>query len=268
MKQLPRLVFVLLVLAVSACSKPQPIAERVKQADQVVFSGRFPTHQVDTAFTLPADIQLLTTLFQGERVTLANQCMNDASLTFWKEHDTLAHVALVMDEACPQLTYVDGDSVVVMTLGPQPAVAFLRKLVAAKAPRSAITDLAFMLGAWTQTEEGGAYSVESWQQSGANRLSGWAYTLMGKDTVFQERMSLDSEGKTIYFTATADPKEGPVRFKLTSLVAQHAIFENKLHDYPQMIEYKAVGDSGLHARISGVKDGQYGAKDFPLKRMR
>lgn len=269
MKHLVRLSLLSLALALSACNRhPEPLTERCKRADQVVFSGHFATHNVDTAFRLPADIAVLQSLLQGERITTINNCVPDASLTFWQEHDTLGHLSLVMDEACPQFTYRDGDSLVVIGLGTQPAVAFLRGVVASKAPRSAVDDLAFMLGKWTQTEPDGAYSLETWEQAGPTRLTGWAFTLMGKDTVFQERMSLDHDGKDVYFTATANPKEGPVRFQLTSLKDQHAIFENKTHDYPQMIEYKAVADSGLQARISGVKNGQYGAKEFPLKKVR
>jgi Domain of unknown function (DUF6265) len=268
MKQLVRLSFLSIALALSACSRPEPVAERCKRADQVVFSGHFTTHNVDTAFQLPADIAILQTLFQGNRITLANACVSDAALTFWAGHDTLGHLSLVMDEACPQFAYRDGDSMVVIGLGAQPAVAFLRGIVASKAPRSAIEGLSFMLGQWTQTEPDGAYSLESWEQAGSSRLAGRAFTLMGKDTVFQERMSLDSEGKDLFLIVTANPQEGPVRFKMTSLKDRHATFENKTHDYPQMIEYKAIADSGLNARISGVRNGQYGAKDFPLKKVR
>ncbi len=267
MKVNSALALLCITLFLASCSKPEPVAERCKKADQVTFRGNFGTHNVDTAFRAPADIQLMQSLFAGERVTAVNACVPNASLTFWEGHDTLGHLELVMDAACAQFSYQDGDSVVVIALGKQAAYAFLQGVVASKAPRTAMRDLAFMLGKWTQTEPDGAYSLETWEQAADDRLTGWAFTLMGKDTVFQERMSLHSEGNTFYFTATADPVEGPVRFQMTSLTDRHAIFENKLHDYPQMIEYKAVGDSGLHARISGVKDGNYGAKDFPLKKV-
>jgi hypothetical protein len=268
MKRFSQLSLLLVLLVLSACGKPEPTAVRCKKADQVVFKGNFGTHTVDTAFTLPADISVLLTLFDGERRALPDDCASDASLTFWAQHDTLGHLQMVMNEACPQFSYVDGDSVLTLGLGAQPAVAFLRNIVAAKAPRSAIADLKWMLGKWTQVEENGAVSFEGWEQLGANQLAGYAFTLMGKDTVFQEKLSLESEGKAIYYVVTGAGNEAPVRFKLTSLVEHHAIFENKLHDFPQMIEYKALGDSGLQARISGIQNGQYGAKDFPLKRVR
>lgn len=268
MKVYSALALLCITWILAGCSKPEPMALRCKKADQVTFRGHFGTHNVDTAFRAPADIQLMQSLFAGERVTLLNKCVPNASLTFWEGHDTLGHLDLVMDAACAQFSYHEGDSVVVIGLAKQAAYAFLQGVVAAKAPRTAMGDLAFMLGKWTQTEPDGAYSLETWEQADGDRLSGWAFTLMGKDTVFQERMSLHSEGNAIYFTAMADPKEGPVRFQMTSLVERHAIFENKLHDYPKMIEYKAVGDSGLHARISGVRDGNYGAKDFPLKKVK
>ena len=55
-------------------------------------------------------------------------------------------------------------------------------------------------------------------------------------------------------------------FKLTSLTATEAIFENPAHDFPKRIIYRKTGEDGLTASI----DGGEGTKSmaFSTKRMK
>jgi hypothetical protein len=98
-------------------------------------------------------------------------------------------------------------------------------------------------------------------------LTGVGGMLQGKDTVFQERMTIRQDGRDIYYLPMVkDQNDGkPVEFKMTSALGDEFIFENPSHDFPQKITYRHAGDS-LLAEISGLQNGKQRAEKFPMSR--
>ncbi|HRB72698.1 MAG TPA: DUF6265 family protein, partial [Flavobacterium sp.] len=60
----------------------------------------------------------------------------------------------------------------------------------------------------------------------------------------------------------------PVHFIAKISSENQLIFENRQHDFPQMITYTKTGTNTLTAEISGSKNGQERKQSFPMKRIK
>lgn len=253
-----------LVLAVS-CKKNPSLAERLQKADQAELKFTHPEEMSPIGFLEGAELVALRGILQGDTTPIM-KCGDMGHITFLTGNDTITQVWINLDEGCKVVTYMEDDQLVSRWLQGKAAMVLDSVYQFLTAPQG-LSDLKWMLGSWTQTE-GDAVSFENWDLMSDDHFVGHAYTMVGKDTVFQEQLEIIKEGEDIYYVATVSENEGPVRFKLTTSEEGVVIFENKAHDFPQMIDYRAVGDSGINARISGMQNGQYGAKDFPLRRVK
>ena len=99
-----------------------------------------------------------------------------------------------------------------------------------------------------------------------NTLLGMSHTVVGGTTREFEFMRIVQEDDgSIFFVANPSGQKEAL-FKLTSVSAHEARFENPEHDFPQRIIYRRAGDS-LVGRIEGVSKGKERAIDFPLQRV-
>lgn len=137
-------------------------------------------------------------------------------------------------------------------------------------PKRAVTGeglaaLAWMAGCWAG-ERGKATFREQWMKPAGGVMLGMAYTLSeGKLINFEHmRVELGKDGIPAFTAKPSGQSEGT--FKLSNQVAQHAIFENLEHDFPQRVIYRLTGSGELHARIEGNKEGKTRGIDFPMQR--
>lgn len=130
-----------------------------------------------------------------------------------------------------------------------------------------MADLAFMIGKWRQQEANGAYSDEVWHKEGPDRLTGAAFTIMGGDTVWSEKLEMRVEDGEVVYVADVPENDAPVKFKMTEISLNSATFENPTNEFPWKIVYTLSGDS-LHARIAGFKNGQAAANDLYMIRVK
>ena len=122
----------------------------------------------------------------------------------------------------------------------------------AEAPPKPKSDeaLAWMEGRWCGSDEDQQLE-ESWLMPKKDEAIGMSRTVSGGRMISFEFMRIANlEGSvTLIAQPGGDP---PVKFARTDGGEGWIRFENKEHDYPQRIEYRAVGEGeGLHAEIGG-----------------
>ncbi len=127
----------------------------------------------------------------------------------------------------------------------------------------------WLLGTWqSKTSHGILY--ETWQKADVNNFYAKSYYLNNSDTILFETIQLkESEEKLIYIvSAPKEKKELPVSFTSTEVTNEGFIFENKLHDFPQIISYKLLSSDSLIAVISGKYKGENLKEQFSMKKIK
>jgi hypothetical protein len=129
-------------------------------------------------------------------------------------------------------------------------------LLIAAAPGHGAAELGWMSGSWI-SETGGGWTEESWSEPRAGMMLGTGRSGRGgelRDWEFM-RIAPDADGALAFW---GSPKGAPaVPFRLVSLDATEAVFENRSHDYPQRIVYRREGKA-LVATVS-LADGSNAA---------
>lgn len=126
--------------------------------------------------------------------------------------------------------------------------------------------LGWLAGCWA-AEKGEAGSVEHWLPLAGGTMLGIGRTVRNGRTVEHEFMQirLNAEGQPVFIAQPSRQKEAT--FVATSIGERAVTFENPAHDFPQRVIYRAVGESGLAARIEGQRNGTTRGIDFPMRRV-
>lgn len=126
--------------------------------------------------------------------------------------------------------------------------------------------LGWLAGCWA-AEKGEAGSVEHWLPLAGGTMLGIGRTVRNGRTVEHEFMQirLNAEGQPVFIAQPSRQKEAT--FVATSIDDRAVTFENPAHDFPQRVIYRAVGDTGLAARIEGQRNGTTRGIDFPMRRV-
>ncbi|WDF45353.1 DUF6265 family protein [Chryseobacterium sp. KACC 21268] len=132
-----------------------------------------------------------------------------------------------------------------------------------------IRKMEWLVGTWEHTTSKGSV-YETWQKANRNELSGNSYTIKNKDTLIFETIRLINEhGKLFYIPAVKDQNSGaPIRFEGKKISETQLVFENKMHDFPQVISYKKISEDSLKAEISGLRNGKEERRHFPMRRIK
>ena len=127
----------------------------------------------------------------------------------------------------------------------------------------------WLIGTWeNKTTRGSIY--ESWIKKSDTEFLGKSYMKKANDTLVFENIRLVKEAdRLFYIPAVRDQNGGlPVRFGLKTSSETQMVFENKDHDFPQIISYTKINSDSLVAEISGIKNGQPRKQTFPMKRIK
>lgn len=127
----------------------------------------------------------------------------------------------------------------------------------------------WLIGTWeNKTQRGSMY--ETWVKISDDELSGKSYILKEKDTIVFETIRLLQEQGSLFYIPEVKNQNGglPVRFKSKIASDMELVFENPLHDFPQIISYTKINEDSLVAEISGVKNGKERKQTFPMKRVK
>ncbi|WP_300485167.1 DUF6265 family protein [Flavobacterium sp.] len=127
----------------------------------------------------------------------------------------------------------------------------------------------WIIGTWeNKTPKGSLY--ETWRKINDREYRGKSYILQGKDTVVFETIQLVQEGPNLFYIPTVKDQNNnqPVHFIAKTSSATQLVFENRQHDFPQVITYTKTSTDALTAEISGTKNGQERKQSFPMKRIK
>ncbi|MGB6037922.1 MAG: DUF6265 family protein [Cryomorphaceae bacterium] len=127
----------------------------------------------------------------------------------------------------------------------------------------------WLLGTWENpTTRGSVY--EHWVKLNAREFEGKSYMLSETDTVVFETIRLvEEDGHLVYIPTVRDQNDSlPVRFRSTVVAEGKLVFENKAHDFPQVISYRQINPDSLVAEISGTKSGTEQRRFFPMRRVK
>jgi hypothetical protein len=127
----------------------------------------------------------------------------------------------------------------------------------------------WILGSW-QSQSFDAINYEIWKQIDDTTFAGRSYSIKNGDTVSSEFIKLVQRDAELAFIPTVpDQNLGvPIEFKLTFMGDDKMIFENAVHDFPQVITYEHVSTDSLVAEISGEVNGEHQAIQFPMRRFK
>ncbi len=131
---------------------------------------------------------------------------------------------------------------------------------------AAVDDLAWMAGAWTQTDDRGVTTRETWLAPLAGAMAGVGQTTRPGGKTSFEFMSITTEPAGPTFTARIEGQT-PTPFVLKPGEPGEAVFENLAHDFPQRVIYRQCGED-LCGRIEGVIDGKVQAVDWRYERIK
>lgn len=124
-------------------------------------------------------------------------------------------------------------------------------------------------GSWESERKRGTLT-EQWTLVNDSTLQGYSYIKTATDSFPEEKTELVLRaGKILYIPVAAGQNDDkPVPFTLYKVENGQYFFENRSHDFPQLITYQLVDDNTLKAAISGPLNGKDTAVRFDFKRKR
>ncbi len=135
----------------------------------------------------------------------------------------------------------------------------------ARAADPSIEGLAWMAGRWAG-EQGPVKMEEVWMAPRAGVMLGLHRDTSGERLILFEFLRIEAGEGGIDYIASPRGKPG-VPFRLVSIEARRAVFENPDHDFPQRIIYRLGEDGALHARIEGEQGGKASSAEWRWDRV-
>src|SRR5688572_27729404 len=116
------------------------------------------------------------------------------------------------------------------------------------AARATIAQLAWLAGTWNGANGPIAFQ-ERWTPPAGGAMLAVSRTVKGDRMVAFEFLRIVERDGTLIYIAQPNGRP-PTEFRLSTIAADGATFENKAHDFPKVITYAKKGDGTLEARVS------------------
>ena len=125
--------------------------------------------------------------------------------------------------------------------------------------------VAWLAGCW-ELRGPDRLTTEMWMAPFGGTMMGSSRTVSGGVTREFEHLRISARGDTIVYTALPSG-QNETHFKSTTVSATSIAFENRAHDFPQVISYRRVGADSMVARIEGPgPNNTTRGINFPMKR--
>lgn len=128
-----------------------------------------------------------------------------------------------------------------------------------------ISQFNWIVGSWEGNLNDSTIIFEKWQLENDSLIKGVGGMIIHNDTVFFEKVSILQKGNDFYYRADVSENETFVDFKYLGLINDSAIFENKLHDFPQRVIYYHI-QNGMYAYVDGMSNGKYRKENFEFEK--
>ncbi len=125
----------------------------------------------------------------------------------------------------------------------------------------------WLLGTWELKSKKGII-YETWVKESNTRLSAKSYLIKSGDTVVLETVELVQKEEGLFYIPTvSNQNEGrAIKFKLKSLTDSTFMFENLMHDSPNVICYQKKGSDSILAEIWTYKEDDVAKGRFSMTR--
>ena len=127
--------------------------------------------------------------------------------------------------------------------------------------RASISQVTWLAGSWAGGG-GGVTTEERWTPAAGGVMLAVSRTIKGDRMVGFEFLRIVEREGTLIYIAQPDGRP-PTEFRLSTITADSAVFENKAHDFPKVIAYAKNPDGTLEARVS---DGAQKGETFRFRR--
>ncbi len=127
-----------------------------------------------------------------------------------------------------------------------------------------LTDLAWLAGNWTGTQDG-LDMEELWLVPKGNTMLGVHRDVKGARTVSFEFLRIEAKADVITYWASPGGRP-PTPFRMIELRGKSVVFANAEHDFPNRIIYWLDAKRSLHARIEGTQGGKPAAEEWTWRR--
>jgi hypothetical protein len=127
-----------------------------------------------------------------------------------------------------------------------------------------LNQFAWIAGGWAGTQDG-VEMEEFWTPPKGTSMLGLHRDVVGDKTVSFEFLRIEKTAEDLVYIAQPQGRP-PTRFRLVESSQNRAVFENRMHDFPQRIIYWLEGDT-LHARIEGEQKGRQRSMEWRWKRV-
>jgi Domain of unknown function (DUF6265) len=136
-------------------------------------------------------------------------------------------------------------------------------------PKETLKEIDWLSGKWTATVDGNTVE-ESWSLQNDTIWMGESAFMREGKALFTEKMSISLKDDKFHFvTAISDQNDGSdIIFTQRERSEGKVTFENKKHDFPQLITYESKGKNEMLAYISGKLEGKPHRIDFKFSRMK
>lgn len=120
-----------------------------------------------------------------------------------------------------------------------------------------IEDVNWMIGHWQGLDLNDLSFHERWERSGNNSFVGTGCTISPEgDTLWKESLKIELVEGVPYYVASTPGNKGAILFRMIQGDAQHAVFENKEHDFPKRISYTLETKNTVRVKLEGLERGQ------------
>ena len=133
-------------------------------------------------------------------------------------------------------------------------------------PDKNLDEFKWIIGKWEGNRDG-MVLMETWKAENPSVFSGEGMVFTGKDVLFHEKLGLEIKDNTVFYMATTPNSKAAVPFKLISSEKNKWKFENKEHDFPQLIIYELINPDSIVATIEGVDKGKQSREEFQFKKV-
>ena len=135
----------------------------------------------------------------------------------------------------------------------------------AQAAGSTVDHAAWLAGCW-ELRVGNRVTLEMWMPPAGGMMLGASRTVAAGVLREFEHIRLTARGDTLVYTALPSG-QNPTDFRSSSITDQALVFENRTHDFPQVIRYRRIGADSMVARIEGPgPNNTTRGFDFPMRR--
>ena len=125
---------------------------------------------------------------------------------------------------------------------------------------------AWLSGCWEQ-QRGTRTTVEMWMPPLGGAMVGASRTVVAEQMRAFEFLRIVARGDTLVYAAQPNGRE-PTEFRSVAMGPDSVRFENRGHDFPQVIAYRRTAADSVVARIEGPGEGgSTQAIDFPFRRV-